>query len=101
MTGTPDRSPTSPIMHLIVDATVGRGRLDRQTTSISLLVVISVREDGQTVLLTVNNMGGETSEVRRTILKDLVGRSLRRPEFLIPDGPIERRLAWAVPRQLR
>ena len=39
-----------------------RVRLDRKATSIVLLVVLGVREDGHKVLLAVNNMGGETSE---------------------------------------
>ena len=48
-----------PIVRLILDGTVVRVRLDRKATSISLLVVIGVREDGQKVLLAVKNMGGE------------------------------------------
>ncbi|MER8773061.1 IS256 family transposase [Mesorhizobium sp. M0960] len=75
-----------PIVHLILDGTVVRVRLDRKATSISLLVVIGVREDGQKILLSVKNMGGETTEAWRAILDDLVGRGLRRPEFLIVDG---------------
>ena len=39
-----------PIVRLILDGTVVRVRLDRKATSISLLVVIGVREDGQKVL---------------------------------------------------
>ena len=37
-----------------------RVRLDRKATSISLLVVLGVRADGQKVLLAVKNMGGES-----------------------------------------
>src|ERR1700751_2800714 len=51
-----------PIVRLILDGTVVRVRLDRKATSIVLLVVLGVREDGQKVLLAVKNMGGETSE---------------------------------------
>jgi len=40
-----------PIVRLILDGTVVRVRLDRKATSISLLIVIGVREDGQKVLL--------------------------------------------------
>src|ERR1700760_2079546 len=36
-----------PIVRLILDGTVVRVRLDRKATSISLLVVLGVREDGQ------------------------------------------------------
>lgn len=75
-----------PIVRLILDGTVVRVRLDRKATSISLLVVIGVRADGQKILLAVKNMGGETTEAWRAILDDLVARGLRRPEFLIVDG---------------
>ncbi len=36
-----------PIVRLILDGTVVRVRLDRKATSILLLVVIGVRDDGQ------------------------------------------------------
>ena len=75
-----------PIVRLILDGTVVRVRLDRKATSIVLLVVLGVREDGQKVLLAVKNMGGETSEAWRAVLDDLVKRGLRQPEFLIVDG---------------
>ena len=75
-----------PIVRLILDGTVVRVRLDRKATSISLLVVIGVRADGQKVLLTIKQMGGESKEAWRTVLDDLIGRGLRRPEFLIVDG---------------
>ena len=74
------------IIRLILDGTVVRVRLDRKATSIVLLVVLGVREDGQKVLLAVKNMGGETSEAWRAVLDDLVKRGLRKPEFLIVDG---------------
>jgi putative transposase len=72
-----------PIVRLILDGTVVRVRLDRKATSISLLVVIGVREDGQKVLLALKNMGGETTEAWRAVLDDLVNRGLRRLAFLI------------------
>ena len=75
-----------PIVRLILDGTVVRVRLDRKATSISLLVVIGVRQDGQKVLLALKNMGGETTEAWRAVLDDLVSRGLRRPAFLIVDG---------------
>src|SRR5947208_5123716 len=75
-----------PIVRLILDGTVVRVRLDRKATSISLLVVIGVRADGQKVLLSVKNMGGESAEAWRSVLDDLIKRGLRRPEFLIVDG---------------
>ena len=48
-----------PIVRLILDGTVARVRLDRKATSISLLVAIGVRADGQKVLLAIKSMGGE------------------------------------------
>ena len=93
-----------PVVRLILDGTVVRVRLDRKATAISLLVVIGVREDGQKVLLAAKNMGGETTEAWRAVLDDLIGRGLRRPQFLIVDGApgLERALAavWGgVPTQ--
>ena len=75
-----------PIVRVILDGTVVRVRLDRKATAISLLVVIGVRADGQKVLLAIKSMGGESTEAWRAVLDDLVGRGLRRPEFLIVDG---------------
>src|ERR1700674_4892259 len=51
-----------PIVRLILDGTVVRVRLDRKATSISLLVVLGVRADGQKVLLAIRSMGGERAE---------------------------------------
>jgi transposase-like protein len=75
-----------PIVRLILDGTVVRVRLDRKATSISLLVVLGVRADGQKVLLAIKNMGGESAEAWRSVLDDLTKRGLQRPEFLIVDG---------------
>jgi transposase-like protein len=73
-------------VRLILDGTVVRVRLDRKATSISLLVVLGVRRDGQKVLLSIRNMGGESEAAWRGILDDLVARGLRTPDFLITDG---------------
>jgi putative transposase len=75
-----------PIVRLILDGTVVRVRLDRKATSISLLVVLGVREDGQKVLLAIKSMGGESTEAWRTVLDDVISRGLCRPQFLIVDG---------------
>jgi putative transposase len=75
-----------PIVRLILDGTAVRVRLDRKATSISLLVVIGVRADGQKVLLSVKSMGGESTEAWRAVLDDLISRGLRRPQLLIVDG---------------
>ena len=57
-----------------------------QGDSISLLVVLGVRADGQKVLLAIKSMGGESTEAWRAVLDNLITRGLRRPEFLIVDG---------------
>jgi transposase-like protein len=75
-----------PIVRLILDGTVVRVRLDRKATSVSLLVVLGVRADGQKVLLAIKSMGGESTEAWRAVLDDLIRRGLREPEFLIVDG---------------
>jgi len=87
------------IVRLILDGTVVKVRLDRKATSISLLVVLGVRRDGQKVLLAVKNMGGESEAAWRSILDDLLARGLRTPQFLISDGAagLERALAALWP----
>ena len=64
-------------MRLILDGTVVRERLDRKATSISLLVVLGVRADGQKVLLAIKSMGGESTGAWRTVLDDLIKRGFR------------------------
>ena len=87
------------IVRLILDGTVVRVRLDRKATNISLLVVLGVRRDGQKVLLSIKNMGGESEAAWRGVLDDLVARGLRTPEFLIVDGAagLDRALAALWP----
>jgi transposase-like protein len=87
------------VVRLILDGTVVRVRLDRKATNVSLLVVLGVRRDGQKLLLTVRNMGGESEAAWRSVLDDLIARGLRTPEFLIIDGGagLERALAALWP----
>src|SRR4030088_3615945 len=75
-----------PIIRLILDGTVVRVRLDKKSTSISLLVALGVRQDGQKILLAVKNMGGESEAAWRALLDDLVKRGLKTPELVIVDG---------------
>ena len=75
------------VARLVLDGTVVRVRLDRKATSISLLIVLGVRRDGQKVLLAVRNMGGESEAAWRGVLDDLVARGLKTPEFLGPGSP--------------
>jgi putative transposase len=74
------------IVRLILDGTVVRVRLDRKATSISLLVVLGIRRDGQKMLLAVRNMGGESEAAWRSLLDDLISRGLRAPDFVVIDG---------------
>ena len=74
------------VVRLILDGTVVRVRLDSKATSISLLVVLGIRRDGQKVLLAVRNMGGESEAAWRGLLDDLVSRGLPPPSFVIIDG---------------
>ena len=75
-----------PVIRLILDGTIVRVRLDKKATSISLLVALGVRQDGQKILLAVKNMGGESEAAWRALLDDLVKRGLRPPELVIIDG---------------
>jgi putative transposase len=94
-----------PIVRLILDGTVVRVRLDRKATSISLLVVLGIRADGQKVLLAAKSMGGESEAAWRSVLDDLVRRGLRTPELVIVDGGsgLERALAalWSEVKMQR
>ncbi|MEW6294667.1 MAG: IS256 family transposase [Pseudomonadota bacterium] len=74
------------IVRLILDGTVVKTRLDRKATNISVLAAIGVRRDGQKVLLSIRNMGGESKAAWGEFLADLDVRGLRRPEFVIVDG---------------
>jgi transposase-like protein len=71
------------IVRLILDGTVIKTRLDRTATNISVLAAVSVRRDGQKVLLPIRNMGGESTASWRQFLD---ARGLKRPEFVIVDG---------------
>jgi len=88
-----------PIVRLILDGTVVRARLDRRATSISLLVALGVRADGQKVLLAIRSMGGESEAAWRALLDDLVKRGLRTPKLVIADGApgLEKALAALWP----
>ena len=59
------------IVRLILDGTVVRVRLDRKATSLSVLVALGVRRDGQKVLIALRNMGGESEAAWRALLDDL------------------------------
>ena len=73
-------------VRLILDGTVVRVRLDKKATSISLLVALGVRDDGQKVLLAVKNMGGESQAAWRALLDDLVKRDMGTPDLVMVDG---------------
>jgi putative transposase len=90
------------VVRLILDGTVVRVRLDRKATSISLLVVLGIRRDGQKVLLAVRNMGGESEAAWRSLLDDVVSRGLGAPEFIVVDGApgLEKALGLVWPEAL-
>ena len=77
---------TEDAIRLILDGTTVRVRIDRRATTISLLIVLGVRRDGQKVLLAIRSMGGESEAAWRTVLDDLAARGLKRPELAIVDG---------------
>jgi putative transposase len=74
------------IVRLILDGTVVRAKIDKKATSLSTRVALGVRRDGQKVLLSLKNMGGESEAAWRAFLEDMTSRGLRMPEFLIVDG---------------
>jgi transposase-like protein len=74
------------IVRLILDGTVIKTRLDKKATNISVLAAIGVRRDGQKVLLSIRNMGGESKAAWRQFIDDLDARGLKKPEFVIVDG---------------
>ena len=74
------------VVRLILDGTVVKARIDRKATAISVLAAIGVRRDGQKVLLSIRNMGGESKAAWRMFLGDLDARGLRAPDFVIVDG---------------
>lgn len=90
------------VVRLVLDGTVVRVRLDRQATSISLLIVLGIRRDGQKVLLAVRNMGGESEAAWRSLLDELVSRGLPTPSFVIIDGAagLEKALGLVWPEAL-
>ena len=74
------------IIRVILDGTVVKTRIDKRATNISVLAAIGVRRDGQKVLLSIMNMGGESKAAWAQFLADLDARGLKRPEFVIIDG---------------
>ncbi len=74
------------IVRLILDGTVIKTRIDKKATNISVLAAIGIRRDGQKVLLSIMNMGGESKAAWAEFLGDLDARGLKRPEFVIVDG---------------
>ena len=60
-----------------------RVRLDRKATSISLLVVLGVRRDGQKLLLSVRDLGGESETAWRSVLRR--PRRARAADAGVPD----------------
>ncbi|WP_415182679.1 IS256 family transposase [Phaeovulum sp.] len=74
------------IVRLILDGTVIKTRIDGKATNISVPAASGKRRDGQKVLLSIRNMGGERTAAWRQFLEDRDARGLERPEFVIVDG---------------
>ena len=74
------------IVRLILDGTVVKVRLDKKATTISLLIALGIRRDGQKVVLAIKNMGGESEAAWRQVLDDLATRGMARPELVVVDG---------------
>ena len=51
-----------------------------------MLAAIGVRRDGQKLLLSIRNMGGESTAAWRQFLDELDARGLKRPEFVVVAG---------------
>jgi putative transposase len=62
-----------PVVRLILDGTVARVRLDKKATSVSLLVALGVRADGQKCC-----MGGKSEAAGRTLPTISSGADCRR-----------------------
>ena len=74
------------------DGSVVRTRIDKRAATMSVLAGIGVRRDGQKVLLSIRNMGGESTAAWSSFLGDLDVRGLKRPEFVIvaPEARVPR-----------
>ena len=62
-----------PLVRLILEGTVVRVRLDNKATSISLLVALGVRADGQKALLAIKNRAGESEAAIARRLRRAIG----------------------------
>ena len=60
--------------------------LKQTTVGQRVLAAIGVRRDGQKVLLSLMNMGGESAAAWRQFIGDLDARGLKQPELVIVDG---------------
>lgn len=67
------------VVRLILDGTVVRVRLDRKATSLSVLVVLGVRRDGQKMLLALRSMGGESGRLGGLCSTTWLAVAWRRP----------------------
>ena len=75
------------IVRLILDGTVMKTRIDGKATDVSVLAAVGVRRDGHKVLLSSGKTGGEGTAAWSRFPAGPDARGLRRPEFVIVDGP--------------
>jgi transposase-like protein len=74
------------IVRRMPGGTIIKTRFDRKAPNIAVLAATGVRRDGQEVLLSIKNMGGESKAARGMFLGDLDARGLKRPKLVIVGG---------------
>ncbi len=74
------------IVRLVLDGTVMKVRIDGKSERMSILVALGIRDDGQKVLLSVQEMASESKEAWKTLLEDLSSRGVKPPQLVIVDG---------------
>ncbi len=75
-----------PVAYLYLDGQRVRLRADRGVTTAVVLMALGVRSGGEKVVLALRLVSDETTAAWRTLLEDLTGRGLARPELVISDG---------------
>lgn len=90
------------VVSLSLEAIAVQVRLDRQVVSVPVLVALSVRADGQKVLLDWEPLTSESTTAWSGFVENLIARGLRQPQLCVLDGhpggaPPSRRTGLALP----